>query len=107
MCVLSLNLVAGKRQWSSPGATGISGLHYRVTRGVRPRLEGKPRTPLSSRVTTGVSWSPLSGLRPGAQGASRVVSGKSSLHTSGEGERVLALESREGTRASSMLVSRT
>ena len=32
-------------------------------RGVRPRLEGKPRTPLSSRVATGISWSPLSGLK--------------------------------------------
>ena len=32
-------------------------------------------------------------LRPGAQGASRVVSGKSSLHTSGEGAHVIALES--------------
>ena len=32
-------------------------------RGVRPRLEGKPRTPLSSRVATRVSWSPLSGLK--------------------------------------------
>ena len=29
----------------------------------RPRLEGKPRTPLSSRVATRVSWSPLSGLK--------------------------------------------
>ena len=33
-------------------------------RGVRPRLEGTPRTPLSSRVATRVSWSPLSGLKP-------------------------------------------
>ena len=39
-----------------------SGLHSRLPRGVRPRLEGKPRTPLSSRVATRVSWSPLSGL---------------------------------------------
>ena len=30
-----------------------------IPRGVRPRLEGKPRTPLSSRVATRVSWSPL------------------------------------------------
>ena len=37
--------------------------HSRLTRGVRPRLEGKPRTPLSSRVATRVSWSPLSGLK--------------------------------------------
>ena len=41
----------------------ISGLHSRLPRGVRPRLEGKPRTPLSSRVATRVSWSPLSGLK--------------------------------------------
>ena len=37
--------------------------HSRLPRGVRPRLEGKPRTPLSSRVATRVSWSPLSGLK--------------------------------------------
>ena len=35
----------------------------RLPRGVRPRLEGKPRTPLSSRVATRVSWSPLSAQR--------------------------------------------
>ena len=35
-----------------PGKAGISGLHSRLPRGVRPRLEGKPRTPLSSRVAT-------------------------------------------------------
>ena len=50
-------------QWSSPGATGISGLHYRLTRGVRPHLQGKQRTPLSSRAATRISWSPLSGLK--------------------------------------------
>ena len=38
-------------------------MHSRLPRGVRPRLEGKPRTPLSSRVATLVSWSPLSGLK--------------------------------------------
>ena len=37
-----------------------TGLHSRLPRGVRPRLEGKPRTPLSSRVATRLSWSPLS-----------------------------------------------
>ena len=37
-----------------------AGLHSRLPRGVRPRLEGRPRTPLSSRVATRVSWSPLS-----------------------------------------------
>ena len=31
--------------------------------GVRPRLEWKQRTPLSSRVVTGMSWSPLSVLK--------------------------------------------
>ena len=36
----------------------------------------------------------------GAQGASRAAPGKSGLHARGERERVLALESREGTRAS-------
>ena len=41
------------------GVAGISGLHSRLPRGVMPRLEGKPRTPLSSRVATRVSWSPL------------------------------------------------
>ena len=44
-----------------------SGLHSRLTRRVRPRLEGKPRTPLSSRVATRVSWSPLSGLKGAPQ----------------------------------------
>ena len=48
--------------YSSPGKAGISGLHSRLPRGVRPRLEGKPRTPLSSRVATRICWSPLSGL---------------------------------------------
>ena len=38
-------------------------MHSRLPRGVRPRLEGKPRIPLSSRVATRVSWSPLSGLK--------------------------------------------
>ena len=38
--------------------------------------------------------------RRGSQGASRVAPGKSGLHARGEAERVLALESREGTRAS-------
>ena len=37
--------------------------------------------------------------RRGSQGASRAAPGKSGLHARGEGERVLALESREGTRS--------
>ena len=42
---------------------GNQASHSRLTRGVRPRLEWKQRTPLSSRVATGISWSPLSGLK--------------------------------------------
>ena len=38
--------------------------------------------------------------RRGSQGASRAAPGKSGLPARGEGERVLALESREGKRAS-------
>ena len=38
-------------------------MHSRLTRGVRPPLEWKQRTPLSSRVPTGNTWSPLSGLK--------------------------------------------
>ena len=34
-------------------------MHSRIPLGVRPRLEGKQRTLLSSRVTTRISWSPL------------------------------------------------
>ena len=34
-----------------------------LPRGVRTRLEGKQRTPLSSQVATRFSWSPLSGLK--------------------------------------------
>ena len=37
--------------------------------------------------------------RRGSQGASRAVPGKSGLRARGEGERVMALESRKGTRA--------
>ena len=38
--------------------------------------------------------------RRGSQGASRAAPGKSGLHERGEGERVIVLESWEGTRAS-------
>ena len=41
------------------------GVAFQTHLGVRPRLEGKQRTPLSSRVATRVSWSPLSGLKGG------------------------------------------
>ena len=125
-------------------------MHSRLPWGVRPRLEGKPRTPLSSRVATRVSGSPLSGLkgvqppfqfgdrtrdcsaghagkegpqlaRTGAsQGFPRAavpigvfsrgttrISGSLSCGArevrspcGGDGDRVMALESWEGTRAS-------
>ena len=42
--------------------------------GVRRRLEGKQRTYLSSRVATGISWSPLSGLKGEDGGVSGVSS---------------------------------
>ena len=38
-------------------------MHSRLTWGFRPRLAWTQRTPLSSRVATGISWSPLSGLK--------------------------------------------
>ena len=44
-------------------ARGRVGVRSHRARGVRPRLEGKQMTPLSSRVATRVSWSPLSGLK--------------------------------------------
>ena len=58
----SSRLVSRNSVFLSSGI-GISGLHSRFTRGVRPRLELKQRTPISSPVVTGVSWSPLSGLK--------------------------------------------
>ena len=50
---------------------------HEVIRGVRPRLEGKPRTPLSSRFATRVSWSPLSVI----QGGSSLMSSNLTLKT--------------------------
>ena len=38
------------------------GVAFQTHPGVRRHLEGKQRTSLSSRVATGISWSPLSGL---------------------------------------------
>ena len=39
------------------------GVAFQTQPGVRRRLEGKQRISLSSRVATGISWSPLSGLK--------------------------------------------
>ena len=38
-------------------------MHSRLPRGVRPHLEGKQRTSLSSQFATPISWSPMSGLK--------------------------------------------
>ena len=52
-----------RSQCSSPGATGILGLHSRRTRETGIHLEWKQRTPLCSRIATGISWSSLGGLK--------------------------------------------
>ena len=59
---MSFRLVS-RTEFSSTGATRISGSHSRLTQVVRPLLEGKQRTPLSSRVATCISWRLLSGLK--------------------------------------------
>ena len=43
------------------------------------------------------AWGFSPEARRGSPGASRAAPGKSGLHARGEGERVLALESREGS----------
>ena len=45
-------------------------------------------------------WGFVQEARQGSQGASRAAPGKLGLHARSEGERVIALESWEGTRAS-------
>ena len=60
----SMDLNLGKLQEMVKDREARWGVHSRLPRGVRPRLEGKPRTPLSSRVATRVSWSPLSAPSP-------------------------------------------
>ena len=55
--------LVSRTEFSSTGATRISGSHSRLTQVVRPRLEGKQRTLLSSRVATCISWRLLSGLK--------------------------------------------
>ena len=45
------------------GQQGSRGCPRGITQGVRPHLEGKQWTPLSSRIATDISWSPLSGLK--------------------------------------------
>ena len=65
--------------------------------GARPREDGGV-SGLSS--SCGALWGFSREARRGSQGASRAAPGKSGLPARGEGERVMALESREGIRAS-------
>ena len=60
---------------------------------LRP-LRGLQETRVATREESGVLGFPS--RRGLTQGASRAAPGKSGLHARGEGERVLALESREG-----------
>ena len=71
-----------KTRDGSPGIAGKEGPHLAMTAVSR----GFSRV----RRQCGVSHE----VRRGAQGASRVAPGKSDLHASGQGERVIALKSR-------------
>ena len=55
--------LVSRSQGSSPGATGISGLHSRRPRGDRHSSRVEATNPLCSRVATGISWSSLGGLK--------------------------------------------
>ena len=63
-------------------------------------LNSRRRGCLRSFLELRRPWGFSDEARRGSQGDSRAAPGKSGLHALGEGERVLALESREGTRAS-------
>ena len=52
-----------RSQCSSPGATGISGLHSRRTRGDRHSSRVEAKNPGCSRIATVISWSSLGGLK--------------------------------------------
>ena len=75
--------------WSLERARGIALQAMQEKKALISRCRGSLVVFLELRCQCGVSHK----VRPGAQGASRVVSGKSSLHTSGEGAHVIALES--------------
>ena len=101
--------VATRISWSP--LSGIKGVKPplqfgETTRGCSPGHAGKEGPHLAR---TGASQSFLELRRPwgfshearrGSQGASRAAPGKSGLHARGEGERVIALQSWERTRAS-------
>ena len=75
--------------WSLERARGIALQAMQEKKALISRCRGSLVVFLELRCQCGVSHK----VRPGAQGTSRVVSGKSSLHTSGEGAHVIALES--------------
>ena len=75
--------------WSLERARGIALQAMQEKKALISRCRGSLVVFLELRCQCGVSHK----VRPEAQGASRVVSGKSSLHTSGEGAHVIALES--------------
>ena len=75
---------------------GIALQAMQETKAFTSRGRGRLRAFLELRHPRGFSHK----ARPGSQGASRAAPGKSGLHARGEGERVMALESWEGTRAS-------
>ena len=52
-----------RSQCSSPGATGISGLHSRRTRGDRHSSRVEAKNPALLSIATGISWSSLGGLK--------------------------------------------
>ena len=52
-----------RSQCSSPGATGISGLHSRCTRGDRHSSRVEAQKPALLSNATGFSWSSLGGLK--------------------------------------------
>ena len=88
------NMVSHGENNNSPG-TELKGI-VQEKKALSSRGRGRLRGFLELRRPWGFSPE----ARRGSQGASRAAPGKSGLHARGEGERVLALESREGTRAS-------
>ena len=81
----------------------MAGWHHRLDgREFEPRHDEDLREPPVRRQESQVSMRMARGpeARRESQGASRAAPGKSGLHARGEGERFIALESREGTRSS-------
>ena len=78
------------------------GFYYNALQAMQEKkaLSSRGRGRLRGFLELRRPWGFSPEARRGSQGASRAAPGKSGLHARGEGERVLALESREGTRAS-------